>query len=350
MGGIFPSAALCRYDAPSLASGAAVRRREFITLVVGGTAVAWPFVARTQRSALPVIGLIHSGSASQNAHTIAGFHDGLGETGYVAGQNVIIEYRWADGQFDRLPALAADLVSRGVAVLAAFAPPTALAAKSATTTIPIVFFIGGDPVKLGLVASFSKPGGNITGIGGLSIALVPKRLELLRELVPKANSIALLVNSSNPTAETQIQSMWEATRALGLTLHIYRATSEHEVNAAFAKISQMHAGPLVVGADLFFITLRDKIVSLAAHYVIPATYETRESVVAGGLMSYAPNFKDSYRQAGVYVGRILKGERPADLPILQPTKFELVINLKTAKTLGLDVPLSLQQRADEIIE
>jgi putative ABC transport system substrate-binding protein len=316
-----------------------MRRRDFITLVVGGTAVAWPFVARAQHSALPIVGLIHSGSASQNTHTIAGFHDGLGETGYVAGQNVTIEYRWADGQFDRLPALAADLVGRGVATLAAFAPPTAVAAKSATATIPIVFFIGGDPVKLGLVASFSRPGGNITGIGGLTI-----------DLVPKADSIAFLVNSSNPTSETQIQSMGEATRTLGLRLHIYRATSEDELNAAFAKISQIQAGPLVVGADSFFITVRDKIVALAAHYVIPTTYETRESVVAGGLMSYAPNFRDAYRQVGVYVGRILKGEKPADLPILQPTKFELVINLKTAKTLGLDIPLSLQQRADEIID
>jgi putative ABC transport system substrate-binding protein len=327
-----------------------MRRREFITLVVGGTAAVWPFVARAQRSALPLIGLIHSGSASQNTHTIGGFHDGLGETGYVAGQNLTIEYRWADGQFDRLPALAADLVRRDVAALAAFAPPTALAAKSATATIPIVFFIGGDPVKLGLVPSFSRPGGNITGIGGLTIDLVPKRLELLRELVPKADSIAFLVNSSNPTTETQIQSMREATRALGLKLHIYPATSEHELNAAFAKMSQTQAGPLIVGADSFFITLRDKIVALADRYAIPATYENRESVVVGGLMSYAPNFRDAYRQVGVYVGRILKGERPADLPILQPTKFELVINLRTAKTLGLDVPLSLQQRADEIIE
>jgi len=327
-----------------------MRRREFITLVVGGTAVAWPFVARAQRSALPVVGLIHSGTASQNTHTIAAFHDGLGETGYVAGQNVTIEYRWADGQFDRLPALAADLVRRGVTALAAFAPPTAVAAKSATATIPIVFFIGGDPVKLGLVTSYSRPGGNITGIGALTIDLVPKRLELLRELVPKAGSIAFLVNSSNPTSETQIQNMREATRALGLALHIYRATSEDELNAAFAAISQMQAGSLVVGADSFFISLRDKIVALAAHYVIPATYETRESVVAGGLMSYAPSFRDAYRQVGIYVGRILKGERPADLPILQPTKFELAINLKTAKMLGLNVPVSLQQRADEIIE
>jgi putative ABC transport system substrate-binding protein len=326
-----------------------VRRRDFIR-AVAGSAVVWPFATGAQHSALPVIGLIHSGSASQNTHTIAGFHDGLGETGYVAGQNVTIEYRWADGQFDRLPALAADLVRRGVAALAAFAPPTAVAAKSATATIPIVFFIGGDPVKLGLVASFSRPGGNITGIGGFTIDLVPKRLELLRELVPKADSIAFLVNPSNPTSETQIQNMREATRALGLRLHIYRATSEHELNAAFAEISQMQAGPLVIGADSFFITARDKIVALAAHYVIPATYETRESVVAGGLMSYAPNFRDAYRQVGVYAGRILKGERPGDLPILQPTKFELAINLKTAKTLGLNVPLSLQQRADEIIE
>ena len=326
-----------------------MRRRDFIR-AVAGSAVAWPLASGAQPSALPVIGLIHSGSASQNTHTIAGFHDGLGETGFIAGQNVTIEYHWADGQFDRLPALAADLVRRGVAALAAFAPPTALAAKSATATIPIVFFIGGDPVKLNLVASFSRPGGNITGIGGLSIDLVPKRLELLRELVPKADSIAFLVNSSNPTAETQIQSMREATRALGLRLDIYPATTEHELNAAFAKISQMQAGLLVVGADSFFISLRDKIVALAAQYAIPATYETRESVVAGGLMSYAPNFRDAYRQVGVYVGRILKGEKPADLPILQPTKFELVINLKTAKTLGLDVPLSLQQRADEIIE
>src|SRR5262245_23273518 len=326
-----------------------MRRREFITLVVCGTAVAWPFVARAQHSASPVIGLIHSGSASQNIHTIAAFQEGLAETGHVAGQNVTIEYRWADGQFEQLPALAADLVRAGVTALAAFAPPTAVAAKSATATIPIVFFIGGDPVKLGLVASYSRPGGNITGIGGLSTDLVPKRLELLRELVPKGDSIAFLVNSSNPTTETQIQSMGEATRALGLKLHIYRATSEHEVNAAFAKIAQMQA-PLVVGADSFFISLRDKIVALAAHYVIPTTYETRESVVVGGLMSYAPNFRAAYRQVGVYVGRILKGERPADLPILQPTKFELVINIKTAKTLGLEVPLSFQQRADEIVE
>jgi putative ABC transport system substrate-binding protein len=307
-------------------------------------------VARAQRSALPVIGLIHSGSAAQNTHTIAGFHEGLGETGYVAGRNVTIEYRWADGQFDRLPALASDLVSRGIEVLAAFAPPTALAAKSATATIPIVFFIGGDPVKLGLVASFSRPGGNITGIGGLTIDLVPKRLEILRELVPKTDSIAFLANSSNPTTETQIQNIREATRALGLKLNIYRATSEAEIDAAFAKISQMRAGPLVVGADSFFITARNKIVALAARHAIPTTYENRESVVAGGLLSYAPNFRDAYRQVGVYVGRILKGTRPADLPILQPTKFELVINLKTAKTLGLDVPLSLQQRADEVIE
>jgi putative tryptophan/tyrosine transport system substrate-binding protein len=327
-----------------------MRRREFITLVVGGTAVAASFVARAQHAALPVIGLIHSGSASQNVHTIAGFHDGLGDTGFIAGQNVTIEYRWADGHFDRLPALAADLVGRRVAALAAFAPPTALAAKSATATIPIVFFIGGDPVNLGLVASFRRPGGNVTGIGGLTIDLVSKRLEILRELVPKADSIAFLVNPSNPTSETQIQNIREATRALGLRLHIHRAISEPELAAAFAEISRMQAGPVVVGADSFFITARDKIVALAARYGIPATYETRESVVAGGLMSYAPNFRDAYRQAGVYVGRILKGERPADLPILQPTKFELVINLKTAKTLGLDVPLALQQRADEIIE
>ena len=326
-----------------------MRRRDFIRAVVG-SAFAWPFVARAQHSALPVIGLIHSGSASQNTHTIAGFHDGLGDAGYIAGQNVTIEYRWADGHFDRLPALATDLVRRGVTVLAAFAPPTAVAAKLATTTIPIVFFIGGDPVKLGLVASFRRPGGNITGIGGLTIDLVSKRLEILRELVPKAGSNAFLVNPSNPTSETQIQNMQEATRALGLKLNIYRATSEQELDAAFAKISQMQAGSLVVGADSFFITLRDKIVALAARYGIATTYETRESVVAGGLMSYAPNFRDAYRQVGAYVGRILKGEKPADLPILQPTKFELVINLKTAKALGLEVPLSLQQRADEIIE
>ena len=326
-----------------------MRRREFLG-ALSSAAVVWPFVARAQRPPLPVIGLIHSGSAPQNTHTIAGFHDGLRETGYVAGQNVRIEYRWADGQFDRLPALAADLVGRDVAVLAAFAPPTALAAKSATVTIPIVFFIGGDPVKLELVASFRQPGGNITGIGGLTIDLVSKRLEILRELVPKAGSIAFLVNPSNPTSETQIQNMQEATRALKLKLNIYRASSEQELNAAFAKISQLQAGSLVVGADSFFITARDKIVALAARYGIPATYETRESVVAGGLMSYAPNFRDAYRQAGGYVGRILRGEKPADLPILQPTKFELVINLKTAKTLGLDVPSSLEQRADEIIE
>jgi putative ABC transport system substrate-binding protein len=326
-----------------------VRRREFISLI-GGAAAAWPLAARAQERALRGVGFLHSGSASPNTHTVAAFHHGLGEAGYVVGQNVTIEYRWADGQFDRLPDLAADLVRRRVAVLAAFAPTTALAAKSATATIPIVFFIGGDPVKLGLVSSFSQPGGNITGIGGLTTELVSKRLELLRELVPKANLIAFLVNSSTPTAETQIQNMQAAILALGLQLKIHRATSEQEIDSSFAQLSLARPDAVVVGADSFFITQRERIVALAARYALPTTYEVREAVVVGGLMSYAPSFTDAYRQVGIYVGRILNGERPADLPVQQPVKFEFVINLKTAKALGLEVPPTLLARADEVIE
>ena len=329
-----------------------MRRREFITLF-GGAALAWPFVAHAQQSPMPVIALL-SGQTSGNAtHLIAAFRRGLSEAGYIEGKNVAVEYRWAENQYDRLPALAADLVDRKVAVIAATAgggTVAALAAKAVTTTIPIVFTSGADPVKIGLVASLNRPGGNVTGIAWLSLGLEAKRLGLLHEVVPQVTPIGVLLNPNFQPAADYLGDLQKAAHAIGVPLHVLRAGTDHEIDAAFEVVAQLRIRALLVASDPFFITRPDKLVALAARYAVPAIYEDRDFAVAGGLLSYGPDFSDAVRQVGVYCGRILKGEKPADLPVMQPTKFELVINLKTAKALGLTVPSSLVTTADEVIE
>ena len=326
-----------------------MRRREFITLV-GGT-VAWPTVVKGQQPATPVIGWLHSGSFARYGHLVTAFQQGLKQAGYIEGQNVAIEYRWADGHFDRLPTLATDLARRHeVRVLAALGgDPSALAAKAATTTIPIVFVGGTDPVKLGLVSSLNRPGANVTGVVLLSSPLLGKQLQILGELVPAAGTIALLVNPNNSTTERRLEEMQEAARAVGRELLVTAAKSEDEFELAFAKIRQ-RAGALVVPPDPSFTSRRDELVALAARYAIPTSYPFREYAVSGGLMSYGASLSDAYRLAGIYCGRILRGEKPADLPVQQTTKVEFVINLKTAKTLGLSLPLPLLGSADEVIE
>src|SRR5262245_50372331 len=329
-----------------------VRRRDFILL---GGAVAlppllWPLAARAQLG-MPVIGLLSPTSPDTSADYLRAFRQALKETGYVEGENVAIVYRWAEGHIDRLPALAAELVRHPVAAIATMAPPGALAAKAATTTIPIVFNVAEDPVRLGLVASLARPGGNLTGINFLNNELAAKRLELLRELVPGAARVAVLVNPANATtAETALREAQVAARAMGLQIQGLNASTSSEINAAFASLARERPDALFVGGDGFFLSRRVQMVNLASRYAVPATYADRPFAEAGGLMSYGSNSEDAFRQAGVYAGRILKGAKPADLPVVQPSKFELVINAETARMLGLNVPATLLASADEVIE
>jgi putative ABC transport system substrate-binding protein len=327
-----------------------VKRREFISLL-GGAAVAWPLAARAQQPAMPVVGFLRSSTLADAAHLVTAFRQGLKEAGFVEGQNVAVEYRSAEGRPDRLPALVADLVRRRVVAIVANLT-AALPAKAATTTVPIVFATGGDPLADGLVNSLNRPGGNITGVSFLSSALGAKQLELLRLLVPKATAMAALVDPVriDPTAQIQLRNVQEAARSVGLQLRVVKASNEREIDAAFASLIQQRADALIAGGGAFFFSRRNQIVALAMRYAVPAIYPLRDFSAAGGLMSYGASITDAYRQVGVYTGRILKGEKPAELPVLQPTKFELVINLTTAKVLGLDVPDRLLALADEVIE
>jgi putative tryptophan/tyrosine transport system substrate-binding protein len=326
-----------------------MRRRDFITFL--GGAAAWPFAAYAQQSAMPVIGWLNSTSLDATKPAVAAFRQSLAETGIVDGQNATIEYRWAEGQYDRLPALAADLVRRQVAVIATTSGiPPALAAKAATTSIPIVFTVGSDPIALGLVASLNHPGGNLTGVSILNVELAPKRLELLHELIPAATVMALLVNPANPNAETQSRELQSASRSLGIELHIVRASTDRDLETVFASLSEPRVGGLVIGPDIFFVSRAEQITALALRHSMPTISQYRDFAAAGGLMSYGGDNLDVIRLAGKYVGRILKGEKSSDLPVQQSTKIELIINLKTAKVLGVTVPLALLTRADEVIE
>jgi ABC-type uncharacterized transport system substrate-binding protein len=309
-----------------------MKRRDFITLL--GGAAAWPLRARAQQPAMSVIGYLSTLSEAQGLHLLTAFRRGLGEVGFADGRNLEIEFRWAEGRFDRLPAMAAELIRRPVNLLLAQAPPAALAAKSATTTIPIVFVVGFDPVASGLVASLNRPGGNATGMTLMSLPIGEKRLEMLRELAPKSSVIAMLVNPMTPDAVPEIGSVQAAAQSLGLQLRMFNASTTSEINAAFAAIAEQRLGALLVGTDPFFVDRRAELVARAAQLRVPAIYPFREFVAAGGLVSYGSNIANAYRQAGIYAGRILRGAKPAELPVMQPTTFELVINLRTASTLG----------------
>jgi putative ABC transport system substrate-binding protein len=324
-----------------------MKRREFITLI-GGAAAAWPLGARAQQPAMALVGVL-AGSQLDDRQLEA-VRQGLKEVGYIEGRNLAIKYRSADGRFDRLPALAAAMVADPVTVLLAMAPPAAVAAKAATTTIPVVFATGADPVALGLVSSLNRPGGNVTGVSFLVTTLAAKRLELLRELVPSATVVGLLINPGNPTSESQTRDAQAAARALGLRLPIQSASNDDEINAAFASFAEQRVNAVIIGADAFFGTRHDLLAGLTTRYAMPAIYYLREAVAAGGLMSYGTSITDAFRLAAAYAGRVLKGEKPADLPVQQTVKFELALNLKTAKALSLTVPLIMQMTADEVIE
>ena len=327
-----------------------MKRRRFLQAVGGGTMV-WPVTALAQQPAVPLIGYLSSRSPGDAAGVVAAFHRGLAETGYIQGRNLIIEYRWAEGRYDRLPALAAELIDRRVAVIVATGGSVSgLAAKALTKTIPIVFSSGGDAVKLGLVSSLSRPGGNVTGVNLIFGALGPKRLELLREIIPKATAIALLVNPNYPSVSTEVAEVQTAARILGLDIVVFNAPAESDFEPAFAALAERKVGGLLVGDDPFLLSRRDQLVQLAARHAVPTMYFTRDFVDAGGLLSYGPSTTDALRVVGVYTGRVLKGDKPADLPVVQPTIFELVINLRTAKALGLSIPASFLARADEVIE
>jgi len=328
-----------------------VKRREFITLLGAAAAAALPLAARAQQAAVPVVGLLTSRAPDDTPQLLAAFRQGLKDNGFVEGQNVAIEYRFAGNQNERLPALAADLVHRQVAVIAATTTPAALAAKAATATIPIVFELGADPVQLGLVPNLNRPGANVTGVTQLNTEVAPKRLELLHELIPTTSLMALLVDPTDPTnADTQSTSVLSAAQRLGLKVHVLNASSERDFDRVFASVMQLRAGGLVIGAHGFFTARSEQLGALAARHAVPAAYENREFVAAGGLVSYGGGISDAYRLAGVYAARILKGEKPAELPVQQSTKVEMFLNLKAAKALGITVPLPLLGRADEVIE
>jgi putative tryptophan/tyrosine transport system substrate-binding protein len=327
-----------------------LKRRKFITLL-GGAAAAWPLAARAQQPAMPVVGFLNGASPDGYALNVAAFRQGLKESGYVDGQNATIEYRWAENHYDRLPALAADLVQQKVTVIAATTTPAALAAKAATSTVPIVFTTGGDPIKLGLVASLRRPGGNVTGSTQLSVEVGPKRLELARELFPGATTFALLVNPANPLAATVSKDLEAVADTLGMRLHVLHASTEADFEAAFATAAQLRAAALVISTpEPWFGSHAAQLGALALRHSVPAIYFQREFAAAGGLMSYGGSVTETYRLAGLYAGRILKGEKPADLPVVQSAKVELILNLKTARALGITVPLPLSGRADEVIE
>jgi ABC-type uncharacterized transport system substrate-binding protein len=325
-----------------------MRRREFITLM--GGAAAWPLAARAQQPAMPVIGFLSSRSPHIEADTVSAIQQGLREAGFIEHKNIGIDYRWAEGHLDRLPLLAADLVNRQVAVIVAITTPSALAAKAASRTTPIVFSMAGDPVEFGLVASLNKPGGNITGINQLVVGLVAKRLELIHDLVPTAGAVALLENPAGPVARSETEHVRDAASSLGLQFHVVNASSERDVDDAFATVVQQKVGAVVVSTDPYLFVRANQIIDLAARHAVPAIYPRRDFVTAGGLVSYGPILGEGHRQVGLYVGRILRGEKPSDLPAVQPTKFETAINLKTARTLGLDLPASVLARVDEVIE